>query len=184
MVCGNRQQGAHSSSAGLCFQAAYLLTGAEAQIKPKTLKATLSYTETDEVENDVSIKELINDGHVAYSKHGLAADMHVACILLPNTCVAIVAGESRARWHKLAKNEVWVDGSQVAQDDAPAEPQGSDAVGSQEDQDAAISSSSNSGSSSSSSSSSSGSEVRIAACSKYWRVTAMKKDESKHGGLI
>ena len=75
--------------AGLRFQAAYILTGAEAQIKPRTLKATLSYTETDEVENDVSLKELITDGHIAYSKRG----WRHTC-LLPVSCISTYVPQS------------------------------------------------------------------------------------------
>lgn len=106
----------------------------------------------------MSLKELITDGHIAYSRPlTLHCCSLVSCDACPQTRVA-AAEEPRARWHKLAKNEVWVDGDQ-----APGHAQSpvSNRAGSQEE-DAAISSSTNEGGSDSSSSS----EVTDEACNK------------------
>ena len=152
VVCGKCQQGTHQSTSAADSPATLEVNIDWTQIKPKPCTATLSYTDTGEVEKDASLRELIGEGHIAYSEHPLLQDpacppaepRHCSGLQLTQACL-LAAEESRTRWHTLAKDEVWVDGGQgPAGPVQSGSPGSSNAAGSQDDQEAAISSSSNS----------------------------------------
>ena len=77
------------------------------QIKVRTLEATLTYAETEEVEKNVSLKELVNARHLGFRAPALL----LRCCYIPPVRLrhqrSPCAGESRGKGYRLRKGEVW-----------------------------------------------------------------------------